>query len=849
MRQLELGEEFGGTLGKTKSNIIYRPDREVLIGIKATVGLILNSAETVFNGEATLEIVFNHGGGLRTIDFLGSANFITPKLPGATQQLVQLKERIDDMKSGENPPRSTNSSLSAEIHINMNFPEKTLHANMKVYVNIAAGIIKGVGADDLAGECVMHFSPGEWYIHVGSPDNPVGLEVLSILKLESYFMVGDNIPGSPPPPDEVSRILGGIDLDYMSGENDLASGRGIAFGARITMDTGDLTFLIFYARFTAGLGFDLMMKDYGDIQCVGRSGDLGINGWYANGQAFAYFSGKVGIIFKLFGKSKKIEIIDLGMAAVLQAKLPNPFWMRGIVGGYYSVLGGMIKGKCKFEVTIGEECEFVADGSILEGIEVISELTPESGKSDVDVFNSPQAIFNMEVDKVFEMVDIDGTLKAFRIKLDHFKITKDGQEQEANFKWNEDHTVLALQPVDILPGESSIVAVAQVSFEERDRSVWLPVEVGGEVLIESMEMTFTTGEAPDYIPLSNVKYCYPILNHYNFYSKEYPTGYIQLKQGQDYLFENNDEFVTKGRYASVNGSEFFFDAVYKQNNEIEYSIPSGLPENSIFQFDIVNMPKQQGGIDQNVTQNENAVDLGDQDQDITITTNVADGEIKNLKEKAIFTSNFRTSYYTTLKQKLDDMAISTGWRRNINSGIHELGVTVFGKELFEKNETFWTTEITPLVQFEAVLSDSYYKNIISDLIYDPYNSQATLKIDWRNPNFDIGYPPVKAIYIRQMPYNKTLTESEINGGYSLGTATEGAFVYNLVWFYSQDFLNLKQEAAVQWYKGYQKTWYSRLMNDEFPIVKSGNYQFDIKYVVPGRNKMSSTYRANIKNIL
>jgi len=851
MRQLDLGEEFGGTLGLTKSNIIYRPDKEILIGIKASVGLILNSSETVFNGDATLEIVFNVGGGLRTIDFLGNANFITPELPGAAQQLVKLQSRIDEMKGGKTPERTTTSSLSAELHINMNFPAKTLHANLKVYVNVAGGIIKGIGPGDLAGESVMHFSPDEWYIHVGSPDNPVGLEVLGILRLESYFMVGDNIPGSPPPPAEVSRILGGIDLNYMGAENELASGRGIAFGARITMDTGDLTFLIFYARFTAGLGFDLMMKDYGDIQCAGRSEELGINGWYANGQAFAYFSGKVGIKVKIFGKTKKYEILDLGMAAVLQAKLPNPLWMRGIVGGYYSLLGGMIKGNCKFEVTIGEECEFVGEGSVLEGIEVISELTPATGQTDIDVFNSPQAVFNMEVDKVFEMVDLDGKLKAFRIRLDHFKLTKGAQEIEVNYKWNTDHTVIALQPVDILPGESSIKAVVQISFEERDRNVWLPVKVGNNVITESMEVTFTTGKAPDYIPLNNVEYCYPILNHYNFYSKEYAKGYIQLKQGQDYLFQTNTDFITKGRYSAVNGSIILFNIIYKQNNEIEYTIPSGMIENTVYSFDLVNIPLQQDAIDKNVSAKSKMVkiDESDNEQDVTIETREVEGEIKNLKEKIIFTSYFRTSYYSTLKQKLDDMFISTGFRRNIHSDVHELGVTLFGKELFEKYETYWTTEITPLVQFEAVLTDNYYKNVINGLIYNPYQSQSTLKINWREPDFDIGIPPVRALYIRQIPFNKTLTDDEISGGYPLGTATEGAFVYNLIWFYANDFLDLQQQAASQWYKGDKKTWYETLMQTIFPIVSSGTYPFDIKYVVPGRNEVSSKYRVNITNNL
>src|SRR5690606_10858647 len=127
------------------------------------------------------------------------------------------------------------------------------------------------------------------------------------------------------------------------------------FGAALSFSTGDLSFLMFYARFDAGVGFDIMLKDYGDTRCAGSSDRIGINGWYANGQAYAYFEGAVGIRVRVFGVRKRIPILELRAAALLQAKLPNPFWMRGMVGGYFSVLGGLVKGQCKFQVTMGNE--------------------------------------------------------------------------------------------------------------------------------------------------------------------------------------------------------------------------------------------------------------------------------------------------------------------------------------------------------------------------------------------------------------------------------------------------------------------------------------------------------------
>ena len=94
-----------------------------------------------------------------------------------------------------------------------------------------------------------------------------------------------------------------------------------------------------------------------------------------------------------------------------------------------------------------------------------------------------------------------------------------------------------------------------------------------------------------------------------------------------------------------------------------------------------------------------------------------------------------------------------------------------------------------------------------------------------------------------------MTQNEIDGGYSLGTATEGAFIYNLIWFYYNDFKELQNQAAYLYSKGDKRGWYYRLINTTFPTVQSGTYPFNIKYTIPGRNEVTTTYRINIKNIL
>jgi lipid-A-disaccharide synthase-like uncharacterized protein len=83
---------------------------------------------------------------------------------------------------------------------------------------------------------------------------------------------------------------------------------------------------------------------------------LGINGWYASGQAYAKMQTGIGVGVKVFGQRKEIEILSLSAAAALQMKLPNPFWAKGAVGGTFRVLNGLVKGDVKFGFTIGTGC-------------------------------------------------------------------------------------------------------------------------------------------------------------------------------------------------------------------------------------------------------------------------------------------------------------------------------------------------------------------------------------------------------------------------------------------------------------------------------------------------------------
>lgn len=861
----------GSELGMTASGTIYVPDSKAGLGLKAVVAIGSHPKPEAFNGEVTFEMSFFQGGGLRHIALGGNGYFATPgleistdKLKAANNKLVgKVMELQKDMSKasmglvkGEGSENSFNQifgeigakagkegQLSARVMIEYDFENRVLHGNFEMFVNVAGGMIQGVGAGGRAGWAVMHFAPDEWYVYAGTPDDRVGLTMgVGPIRASatSYFMMGTTLPGSPPPAENVSKILGGIDLDYMRDENALKAGGGFAFGAAFSVDTGNLKFLMFYARFAAGAGFDIMLRDYGDnVRCKGRSEPLGINGWYANGQAYAYFEGDVGIRVKVFGKSRNVEILSLGAAAVLQAKLPNPIWMRGIVGGHFSALGGLVKGKCKFQVTLGEECEIVG-GSVLEGIKVIAQVTPAEGENEVNVFNAAQSVFNMEVGKTFELVDTDDVKKSFRIKLDHFKLMDGTTTIPGDVEWNTEHDVLAFNPFDVLPSQKKIKAVVQVSFEENVNGAWRPVVVDGKVFAEAMETTFSTGIAPDYIPLTNVKYSYPVVGQYNFYKDEAPEGYINLIRGQPYLFEPGAEWIQKAKVKTADGKESYFAMKYDvSQRQINYAMPSSLVLNTVYAFEVMNLPAAKAAaIDQNVERGTEKVAGGDESLDTEIQSNKATGTIEILQEKAIFSSYFRTSAYPTFVSKIASITISSGWSWPIYTGIHEVGANLSGEELFDNFEINRSTTFDRLISLEASTEGKWISNYVIPLIYPTAYPSYGLTIENRTPS-DVsiyGAPPLKAISINQE--NTGVQVDLTNPSAAVPINGNGSILYNLPLISYRDYMELRTKAA-SLPTGQQNAWMKKIITEPFIGILSGDYNLRMRYQLPGTNRVTS----------
>jgi hypothetical protein len=850
-------------------SITPEPDESKGLGFKGVVAFNVGTS-AICAGEVSLEMMFNSTGGLNNMGFYGKANVIPPdalkqlvadaagslgdELNGLLGQVYQKVENVagdkiaklvekgafDQLAKEAFPSeltsmKSSSGMISADLGITYDFENKTLHSTFDLYVNVF-GVLTGVGANNRAGWAVMHFAPDEWYIHMGTPTDRLGLKmgVGSIsVATTGYFMAGSRIPASPPPPKVVADILGveAQQLDYMRDLNALGEGRGFAFGTDFSINTGDLHFLMFYASFQAGLGFDVMLKNYGDdYHCKSHPGAIGMNGWFANGQSYAYLQGELGIEVKLMFIRKKISIIKGGGAVLLQATLPNPSWFRGYLGGYFSVLGGLVKGNFRFKVEIGEKCEPVSNDP-LANIKVISDFTPDDKTKDADVFTMPQAVFNFAVNKPFNVDDDLGT-HVYRINLNKFDVTNNGTAISGKLRWNDMKTSVAFESDEILPPNTSLKASVVVTFEEQSGSSWKPVYDNGQPATEQKEVAFTTGAAPMVIPACNIEYAYPVVDQQYYLPKEYTEGYVQLKRGQSYLFNQNihnlvAQFGEASASAVTADAPFAYDSV---NRRVNWHLPV-LKTTGKYTLNFAGLPKTIN-TDKAVTTSSQQLSTDADGNNIQVADNKASGTLIADKPHTYLTYQFESSRYNTFVEKMADKKMRKPMYEIIYSDVGALHAEInTSGEPFDVAELTGTdkTENKALVQPVAILSDDYYTNSIGPLLYNQY---PKLGFVTSRDTAEMGLPPVRAVEVTDY----YLSNAQAKNNNPLQTSRM-PYRYNLPYYYKQDFISLQYQ-IVNFYKGAVPQNLKPFIEKAFPAMKQGNYGVQLKYVVPGGRQTS-----------
>nr|WP_319399896.1 hypothetical protein [uncultured Carboxylicivirga sp.] len=850
MRQASVSDS-GSKIGESLSGINYVPDKSKSISIRAalTGGII---RPELIECEVSFGIDFTNSFGLSRIFFKGEANVMDiseaighDRIKAITQKVIK-NEKVNIQIPGQ---------VSASVDMLMDFEAHTFHTEMELIVNVA-GILKGVGDNNKAGWGVVHIDPDKWYIHLGTPSDPIGLKFINLMQVGGYFMAGHDVPDAIMMNPKVLEILNLDNTAFDGGRSNenLISGNGIAFGANFSIDTGDLTFLIFYARLEMGGGFDISLLDYGpNVYCEDGPLHPGINGWYAKGQAYAYFAGKIGIKVKVFGRKRTYDIINLQLAAAIRLEGPNPTWFMGVVGGKYRILGGLIKGNCSFEVSVGEKCE-MRQLKDLSDLEVIADLTPAQDTKDVGLYTMPQAVFNMPVDKIIKISDDPGLSKTFKIKLEEFAVyDANGTVYPGITEWNADKTSIAYRSEEIFDKDSKYTVKAAISFEEFVNNQWQAYKGDdGKTYYETKEATFETGPLPTEIDPTSVQYSYPVDRMVNFYKQEYNKAYISLYPGAAPFFENTPGYTQKVRWTQVNGEAIYSELTYnKQKRMVETNVPANLVNDAIYHFELVHVPTSEStSIDRNISENTEQA-LNEEDGNTTeITTREAEGVIGDSEEKAFLSFAFRCSKYNKFLEKFPQNEYEVDWIEIVGPAEYYPGSNVYAMEMFDKAEIIGLAGNTPLVTTFAYLpaADWYEQNIAKYLYHTNYLKDTTV-ITWRNID-NIGIPPIKNITYKQNYSQYILSDANVETGICGDINTNATIIYELPKFWILDYLNVRNRISNLYEKGNIELGNveSYILNT-FPCPQPslGNYPIKISYTLPGINKVSSSKILNMPN--
>ncbi|ANQ50719.1 hypothetical protein MY04_3357 [Flammeovirga sp. MY04] len=856
---------------------VYVPDESVGFGLKAIIIFAIPKKESMI-AETSFEMTFNKGGGIRYAMFAGAANIMTPPLPPinpkelvASADNVAKKEsdgKSQDLKNTKPEKVSygcaylseENTKVFAKILVEMDFLNNSFHGELSVAIN--AGAVEG------GGTAIVHIEEDSWYLHIGTNENPIRLSFMGGVEASSYFMFGDNLPSGFKAPKEVVQILGkdpSAEIDNSRNESLISDGRGVAFGAAIKFGVPELNFLMFYANINAGLGFDLMVKNYGaGAVCANTGRQIGINGWFAQGQIYAFIKAKIGIEVKLKFIKGRFDIIDAGFAALLQFKGPNPVYAFGIVGGNFNILGGLVKGNCSFEFTLGEQC-IIQGASPLGGMEIIASMTPSDKSEDVDVFSAPQVVFNVPVNKSMELLDPNtNQKKSYKINIKKVELNSEKNGNAiCNLEWNEDNTTLVLKPESMLENESNYYFQIDLDFREKRGNEWVAVN-SDDVLTKALK--FKSGKRPEYIDHSRVLVSYPVERMMNLYIDESDKGYLEMEQkGWDYLFEVKDpsKWEVKARFTSYSEEIAYGNISYNDNQKlVSLDIPTEMKTNQIYKMDLVHLPKTSFNVDANVVEEKQNVAIENQngnDSSIEITKRNSTGEVlESNEEKVFYTSSFRTSQWKTFPEKMKNLNFSEGVTGVLPFSYRYQMSTSFSSK---NNETLDQLELSggkgtdPLVEITADFNDVHYENLITPLMYYEYPLNGA-EITWRDNTSNYGWvKPIKGLYFSQNYEGQiSLSDDELLSGI-LTTHVGYTVYYNIDLMIGRDFKDF--QASLEDLAADGKLNYA---NDEIrkrlnfirvavmaPRLQLGDYHIISTYTLPGKKTPSSTYKIKMTN--
>lgn len=243
----------------------------------------------------------------------------------------------------------------------------------------------------------------KWHLYLGEPEESKRCQftlidfkskIVSVkIGANAYLCVGNELPGDgalPAIPTEISRFLDGSTQgdgvqsdDISKAENARAAALkefqsdvrgGVMLGASawgyVDVDLG-----LFYGKMGALAGFDVSLRHLGGTnECMNMPRVPGYNGWYAEGQLYAYLYTKFGIRINLGFWKDEIDLVDAEIGGVLRMGMPNPTYFTGKARVKVRLLAGLVDIDRKFQFECGDRCDLF-HGNALDNFKLFGDCS------------------------------------------------------------------------------------------------------------------------------------------------------------------------------------------------------------------------------------------------------------------------------------------------------------------------------------------------------------------------------------------------------------------------------------------------------------------------------------------
>ncbi len=381
-----------------------------------------------------------------------------------------------------------------------------------------------------------------------------------------------------------------------------------------------------------------------------------------------------------------------------------------------------------------------------------------------------------------------------------------------------------------------------------DESRWYFPYVDKDQQREQVEQTttfsFTTGDAPSYVPDKIVNFTYPVTRQRYVLKQELGgKGALRVDQWQTNLFPDNGGTITSQRDYRL----YFIDNAAKDtiktnftadhnNNTINYTLPANLKNNTVYTMEFYSLPKASltaMKINTKIsTSTRTSGNINYAVKQTSVTGSAPQGQNTN---GPIYTLYFRTSQYNTFSDKMQAMGNWNGTHSGDNVLINSDGAS---PEPFDQYEvkgfnapdgTYYPSLFQARIEWNSSQQDDKFADD------NLYANAFTLAFKLVNTNFAVPdlreqiYKPVNTLYWDDFTYDAPLSFAETNTSSKAGVKS------------SINIINTSSNQTTNTSASVSKSGYSMSLSSNFGVKQNNTTLISSKLIQSHQIKWSRDY--------